>query len=348
MSWPKVNDYQSIIIIINMKRTITIFILIVAAVMLGCTKEQSESGLRIVDENGNEITALDFGDDDTEVSRLFSIVNGSRSIMSWQITTTADWIESVNKTSGVLPEGGSQGIIVQINKGNLPQGESTTTLYITSDKGSKQLEITAIGGVVSTIAVTSITEHTAVLNGKILQDVPYTEKGFVYGPDHNLSNRITVAGAAMGAFSKQVANLDATTTYYYKAYCVLNGDTYYGVEKSFGPYYNVPYFQYMGHVYMVAPDPGYELNWNEAKSYCDGLIMYGYSDWRMPTKMELQQMYVDRFSIQGFSGCSYWSSTKDQGWSSHYYYFYFCSSHENIGSASLNETLRVRPIRLCY
>lgn len=330
---------------------ITILILAVVAMLQGCTKNET-LGLRIVDENGKDISVLDFGDENTDVSRLFSIVNDSESVLSWQITFTADWIDTVSKMSGVLPEGGTQGVVVLINRDALPQGESTATMYITSNIGNKQLTIKAIGGVVSTLPASSITAHSAILHGKIQRDIPYTEKGFVYGTNDNMNTWITIAvdGNGVGEFSAEVLNLDATTTYHYRAYCVLDGTTYYGVEKTFGPYYtNVPCFKYMGQTYMVAPDPGYELNWSEANGYCNGLTMYGYSDWRLPTKMELQQMYYDRNSIGGFVESSnndvfYWSSSL---YYNNYYYVIEFNAYGSVGAVpdDYHHTGRVRPIR---
>ena len=319
---------------------ITILVLAVVALLQGCTKNE-KLGLRIVDETGKDISVLDFGEENTDVSRLFSIVNDSETVMSWQLTFTADWIDTVSKMSGVIPEGGSQGVVVLIDRDALPQGESTATMYITTNIGSKQLAIKAIGGIVSTLPASSITEHSAILQGKIQRDIPYTAKGFVYGTNDNMNTwiAVTVDGDGVGEFSAEVSNLDPTSTYYYKAYCVLDGITYYGMEKSFGS--PIPHFQHLGYTYMVAPDPGYVLTWTEAKNYCDGLTMYGYSDWRLPTKMELQQMYVDRTSIGGFEQAWYWSSTNE-------YYGIFSILFDSSGSSNhfeINRSHRVRPIR---
>ena len=35
-----------------------------------------------------------------------------------------------------------------------------------------------------------------------------------------------------------------------------------------------------------------------------------FRDWRLPTKYELNEMYLQRTAIGGFSGSNYWSSTK--------------------------------------
>ncbi len=304
------------------------------------------AALRIVDDNGNDIDHLDFGYEADDVSRLFNIFNDGESTLDWQITTTANWI-SVSEESGTLLAGKTKGIIVVINRDNLQQGENTTTLHITSDNGNKQLTIRAVGGVVATSSATSITEYSAVLHGIIIQNVPYTVKGFIYGANHNLNHNISVEGNGIGEFTQQVS-IDATSTWYYKAYCVWNGTTYYGLEKSFGPYYNdIPYFQYNGHLYMVAPDPGYSMRWSDANDYCEGLTLYGHSDWYLPTKAELLQMYTDRYSIGGFDlEVCYWSSSS---WYHNEYSFIdfrdgrVCEWHYN----DIGEKHHVRPIRMC-
>ena len=91
--------------------------------------EQQTSALHILDDQGEEINTLDFGDEADDVSRLFNIYNDSEEALSWQITKTANWIESVSATSGTLQAGGKQGIIVVINRNDLQQGENTTTMH---------------------------------------------------------------------------------------------------------------------------------------------------------------------------------------------------------------------------
>lgn len=300
------------------------------------------STLVILDDHGNTTDLIDFGDEVDDVSRLFNIFNNSGETLSWQITVTANWV-SVNMESGTLTAGNTQGIIVMVNRSNLPQGESTTTLHITSNHGNKQLTIKAIGGFVSTLPATAITETSAVLHGKILQSVPYTEKGFVYGTNHNLNHNIVNEGNAIGEFSQQIS-IDATSIWYYKAYCVLNGNTYYGEEKSFGPYYNdVPSFQYGGNLYMVAPDPGNNMYLSSAYSYCEGLTLYGFSDWRIPTQAELMAMYTQRASIGGFSNVNYWSSTQSTGGKCFYIDFSSGETDYTWGGGEMH----VRPVRVC-
>lgn len=47
-----------------------------------------------------------------------------------------------------------------------------------------------------------------------------------------------------------------------------------------------------------------------AARVCDELILNGYSDWFLPSKDELNEMYVHKEAIGGFSITAYWSSTE--------------------------------------
>ena len=52
------------------------------------------------------------------------------------------------------------------------------------------------------------------------------------------------------------------------------------------------------------------LNWNDAMMYCQLLIIDDKTDWRLPTKAELQDIY---HSENDFVGSYYWSSTEYNG-----------------------------------
>ena len=104
--------------------------------------------------------------------------------------------------------------------------------------------------------------------------------------------------------------------------------------------YSLPSFQYGGHTYQVAPDPGNQMTWYQANDYCNALTYYNLSGWRLPTIEELSQMFMERNSIGGFNG-GYWSSS--QGESGNYDIMNF--SNGNIIWLSPVNTYHVRPIR---
>lgn len=48
-----------------------------------------------------------------------------------------------------------------------------------------------------------------------------------------------------------------------------------------------------------------------AARICNDLILNGYSDWFLPSKGELDEMYMHKNAIGGFAGYYYWSSSED-------------------------------------
>ena len=64
---------------------------------------------------------------------------------------------------------------------------------------------------------------------------------------------------------------------------------------------------------LVAAITGFDdMNWLEAKSACDELELNGYNDWYLPSKIELNLIYLNLVKIGagGFANY-YWSSTED-------------------------------------
>ena len=109
---------------------------------------------------------------------------------------------------------------------------------------------------------------------------------------------------------------------------------------------SIPSFEYGGHSYMVAPNADDVMTLADANSYCQGLTQYGFSDWRLPTKAELEQMYINKDPIGDFLNKVYWSSTysSTQNAVDLYYVIHFLNG--NVMEANPGSKLRVRPIRL--
>jgi hypothetical protein len=63
--------------------------------------------------------------------------------------------------------------------------------------------------------------------------------------------------------------------------------------------------------------------WDIAKNACDELILNGHSDWRLPTKVELNAIYVNlkKLGVGGFANEGYWSSTLDNDGNAWFNYF---------------------------
>ena len=209
--------------------------------------EKLPPALKVVNDNREEISTLDFGSSVDDVARSFSLFNDGTESLEWQITVTADWIKSVSKTEGVLSAGATQSLIVTLDRTKLKSGKNTTTAHITSNNGSKQLTITATNSTIlatlNTLDVTNVKTTTATLNGEILTDgtPKYSERGFVYAESSmpTLSSciqKITSTLTDSKTYSAIVAGLSKGKTYYVRAYAINAGEEAYSTnEVSFTP-----------------------------------------------------------------------------------------------------------------
>lgn len=87
---------------------------------------------------------------------------------------------------------------------------------------------------------------------------------------------------------------------------------------------------------------GDKYTWDEAKKTCKELKENGYSDWRLPSKDELNHLYTNRSAVGGFAGVSYWSSTEDSAVNA---WFQFFGSGDQIYYCIKYSEWRVRPVR---
>ena len=209
--------------------------------------EKLPPALKVVDDNRQEISTLDFGSAIDDVARSFSLFNDGTESLEWQITITADWIKSVSKIEGVLSAGATQSLIVTIDRTKLKSGENTTTAHITSNNGSKQLTITATNSTVlatlNTLAATNVKTTTATLNGEILTNgsPKYSERGFVYAESSmptigSCIQKITSTLTDSKTYSATVVGLTKGKTYYVRAYAINAGKEAYSTnEVSFTP-----------------------------------------------------------------------------------------------------------------
>jgi hypothetical protein len=70
-------------------------------------------------------------------------------------------------------------------------------------------------------------------------------------------------------------------------------------------------YEWAGHGLVAAIIDLGQMDLNAAKTACDELILNGYSDWRLPTKEELNKLYVNlkMYGVGGFASDYFWSST---------------------------------------
>ena len=65
------------------------------------------------------------------------------------------------------------------------------------------------------------------------------------------------------------------------------------------------------------------FTWYDAKSASNNFVVGGFRDWHLPTKDELNQLYLKRSVIGGFAdNCHYWSSTEDAADNVWIHYFF--------------------------
>lgn len=193
---------------------------------------------------------------------------------------------------------------------------------------------------------------TVTSGGNITSDggSAVTARGVCYGrtpyPDLTSAHNHTTDGSGTGSFSSTFVMATAGV-YYVRAYATNANGTAYGEQKTVNhPYFDLPTFTLGERTYRVAPPADNTKNWTNANSYCNSLTLYGYTDWRLPTKDELLQMYVERNSIGGFNTDNWWSATSYS--SSYHYYvnFYYGNYNYNYNYQGDGALLFVRPIRV--
>ena len=81
-----------------------------------------------------------------------------------------------------------------------------------------------------------------------------------------------------------------------------------------------------------------------AARICGDLVLNGYSDWYLPSKDELNKLYINRVAIGGFGNVSYWSSSEPNS-SENAWYHYFDDGHPYPYYGPKNNSLKVRAIR---
>ena len=329
--------------------------------------QKEQSSLKIVDNDGNTVSELDFGNDAGLNQKTFSIFNNGNITLEFTITKTSNWIDEVVPSTGTVSVGDTKPIYVIINRDLLGYGENRTNLLITTpNAGGIELEVKAKKSSnapeVLTMDVTNITAKSASCGGNVISDggSDVTSRGICWNtsPHPTINNSTATSGSGIGAYSCNMTNLQNNTTYYVRAYANNSAGISYGEEKSFTTE-AFPTFQYGGYTYYVAPDPGNYMEWSAANSYCNNLSLEGMTGWKMPTRDELVQMYADRNSIGGFSTAfggtgdnsngyfysAYWSSTTST--SSYHYYVTFsngtvCNPPDTYYGYN---RARVRPIR---
>lgn len=199
------------------------------------------SSLKIVDNDGNPVSQLDFGIEAGMNQKTFNIFNDGNMTLEFTITTISDWIEKVVPSEGTVDIGDTKPIYVIINREMLQDGENHSNLLITTpNAGGVELAVKAIKPVLPTVVtdeVTIVTQNSAKCSGEVTADggMAVTQRGVCYSKTQNptINDLHVSGGTGTGSFICSMTGLDENTTYYVRAYATNSVGTAYGIQKSF-------------------------------------------------------------------------------------------------------------------
>ena len=83
--------------------------------------------------------------------------------------------------------------------------------------------------------------------------------------------------------------------------------------KSFGEFISEAKLNRIDKFEIAPKSTEKQLSWYDAVEYCKNLVVDGKSDWRLPSKDELDQMYKNKNSMpsgEKFASKWYWSSSE--------------------------------------
>ena len=197
--------------------------------------EKLLTSLAVVDDEGNEVTEVNFGNISNDVKRSFNIFNNGEMEVNYRIEESEPWIVQVSETEGLLSPDSLVKVELMIDREKLSIGENVGSLRIISNEIEIELLIKAYKSVnIITKDAENITTNSAMLKGSIaIERNPITEKGFILYVNENSVTNYKVEGNEIGDFSYIVSDLDDAVTYYYNAYMIIDGEKIYGEEKSF-------------------------------------------------------------------------------------------------------------------
>ena len=89
-----------------------------------------------------------------------------------------------------------------------------------------------------------------------------------------------------------------------------------------------PYTKEEEKAYKKDYEYGKVLKWDNAMKYCKNLSLGGYSNWRLPSKEELQKLYKNKNQLKNVASSGYWSSTTYASDSSHAWFVNFNNGYD--------------------
>ena len=199
------------------------------------------ASLQITDMDGNTISTLDFGLEESIISKSFNIFNNGTVDIKCMMSHNCTWIENIIAMDSIVSPGRTLTVTVIINRSMLLAGDNRTYLHIISNNGSNELEITARGYDVPTVTTneaSNITTTSATCGGNVTADggTSVTDRGICWATSHaptiESSSKMSL-GTGNGNFSGVMSGLSMSTTYYVRAYATNQRGTSYGQEVQF-------------------------------------------------------------------------------------------------------------------
>ncbi len=187
---------------------------------------------------------LEFGENVSNTTLSFTILNPSYDDLDWQIETDCGWI-TVQPLSGCLKYGKTETIIVNIDRTQLSSNNQSggtdyeSVIVVKSSDGNAEIKVNAVGKYhenpeFNILEATKVLATSATLNGIVsYAGAPqYYERGFVFHTEssptlENNIERLKVQGTSDQNYSYVVTNLTPNTTYYARAYVITSYGVYY-------------------------------------------------------------------------------------------------------------------------
>ncbi|MBR5983282.1 MAG: hypothetical protein IK025_06125 [Bacteroidales bacterium] len=186
-----------------------------------------------------EVETLEATDITTSSAKLHGSVSndGSLSIISrgfYYGTNAYNLTENVECSAGT---GNFAKILTNLSSNTTYYYKSYATNAIGTSYGEvKQFTTSSPNApTVQTSSATNITLTGATISGNVTSDggATITTRGFMYGTDASNLTQNVQSGSGTGTYTKNITGLDASTTYYYKAYATNVAGTSYGEVKQF-------------------------------------------------------------------------------------------------------------------
>ena len=108
---------------------------------------KNDGAFMVVDDHKKEISTIDFGSNPGTTMRSVTLVYKGSDKLLWDVKYDAAWIKSISPSYGTLYQGDSKAIVITIDRSNLAEGSNSTLIHISSDKGNREITVTAQNGI---------------------------------------------------------------------------------------------------------------------------------------------------------------------------------------------------------